>query len=421
LTVQSIWRKYLPPYRKLIAFGHIGHNTSLSATTTLSLHTVNIMSIDASAAPITREHLITNLYAHLGPHSSLENTKLALEVQTQLAEADKSFLEKWDQLVTHSLYISIGVFGIFPTVLSSLRGPYRYPQFLWFLTATGVLAIVGLAVSKSHFSGYYRRLFRQLRDFDYSELKLQPSTFILVQSSLIMLCVEVICFIAFIAINLTASFQEPPRFAGIQASSLVVTPGTPVTLQANATDRDQDILEYDWQASGGTLIGKKEPTATWVAPDSIKDGETFQIEAAVGDGHSRVIHSTTVIVRESEEVRAGIDRLCLMAAPLEPPSKPVPSTTSFEGRSEVDTNTIFQHTGFRTIPVVDTNFTTGPACERLSAFVEQGQNEQAKKNRIALAEKEIQSVSQNGRKASKDKWGRCCSTSLVPIFCNPNC
>src|SRR5438067_9150596 len=76
------------------------------------------------------------------------------EERLQELEADKLFLEKWDQLSTQALYVAIGVFAVLPTVLNALRSPYQMYPAIWVIVAGGLIAVCALGFTKLMNNGY---------------------------------------------------------------------------------------------------------------------------------------------------------------------------------------------------------------------------------------------------------------------------
>src|SRR5437763_1618460 len=73
---------------------------------------------------------------------------LTKEDRLQELEADKLFLEKWDQLSTQALYVAVGVFAVLPTVLNALRSPYQVYPAIWVIVVGGLVAVCALGFTK---------------------------------------------------------------------------------------------------------------------------------------------------------------------------------------------------------------------------------------------------------------------------------
>lgn len=73
----------------------------------------------------------------------------------------------------------------------------------------------------------------------------------------------------------------PPRIKAISAKSTQVISGQKTTIYCTAEDRDNNTLNYSWQASGGQISGSGD-RVEWTAPASM---ETFIINCIVDDGN----------------------------------------------------------------------------------------------------------------------------------------
>jgi hypothetical protein len=345
------------------------------------------------------------------------------QAHLQKVEAEKLFLEKWDQLNTHALYVSVGVFAVLPTVLNALRSPYGFYSLIWVVVGVGIIASASAAFVKLHVNGYYRRLSRMIaRDIEDINLDILPMSWIMVQIAFLAVFIQVAAFVAFIAVNIPRSFQEPPRIENLQASQLIVEPGDSISIQANAIDRDRDTLSYTWQTSAGTIIDDNEPNITWVAPKSIaSDEERISVSVVVFDGRTHSERDTSVIVRESPEIKAGIHRLCLMAKPIEASIDNASNVALREGHNTRRSSSSPVKIDFQSETRDTPQLKPGHACTTIREFVQEGETKQERQTRIELAKSEIESQIEMQTRSSTRKEKRCCSEVLLPFFCNPTC
>ncbi|MFW6151259.1 MAG: Ig-like domain-containing protein [Chloroflexota bacterium] len=74
--------------------------------------------------------------------------------------------------------------------------------------------------------------------------------------------------------------NSPPVLRSLQSQQECVRAGSHCRLMVIASDPDDDMLTYTWQADGGTIAGSG-PVVTWNAPD--KSG-SYRIVVVVSDG-----------------------------------------------------------------------------------------------------------------------------------------
>lgn len=86
------------------------------------------------------------------------------------------------------------------------------------------------------------------------------------------------------SIELTTGQNALPRIASVTASPNPVSPKDKITLEATATDQNEDDLSYSWKASENwSLAAETGKVVELTAPD--EDGATAQIELEVSDGY----------------------------------------------------------------------------------------------------------------------------------------
>lgn len=350
------------------------------------------------------------------------------EALFQHPEAGKLFFEKWEQLSTQVLYVSVGVFAVLPAAISTLRRPYYFHWLIWAIVIVGIPTIAATALLKLHLNGYYRRLALVMAQADLAEneMHIHPASWILLMTAGLGVLLQVGSFVTFVSVNIPHTAQEPPRIEGIQPNQAVVEPGAMVTIQAGTLDRDGDKLFFTWRADDGTIIDTDEPTVSWVAPKKIpSEGKTVSISLAVSDGQANTEKQTSIIVRESPEIDAGIKRLCLMAAPLEGPQE-TNSNPKIKNNSAqtLSSSASIIEAKFQTKDSLSPSVAPGFTCARIREVVEAGETTAEKKVRLELLEPEVKALIVKRTKASsKDKlqgWFKCCSSSLS-LICNPMC
>jgi hypothetical protein len=84
--------------------------------------------------------------------------------------------------------------------------------------------------------------------------------------------------------------QNPPSISSLSADPDTLNRGESSTITCVAQDSDNDVLNYDWSASGGTINGTGD-IVTWVSPDT---AGTYSVECKVSDDDG--IDSATVDV-----------------------------------------------------------------------------------------------------------------------------
>jgi len=87
-----------------------------------------------------------------------------------------------------------------------------------------------------------------------------------------------------------------PVITSLEAPVRVVPSGS-CQIVANASDRDGDVLSYNWSASGGEINGEGA-TVTWVAPNLVG---SYNLTVTVSDGRgSEVMKQVSVEVRPNQ-------------------------------------------------------------------------------------------------------------------------
>jgi hypothetical protein len=342
------------------------------------------------------------------------------------------FFEKWDQLSSQVLYISVGVFAVLPTAIAALRKPYRMGWLVGLLIGVGLIAIWTAAILKLHLSGYFRRLALLNAGVSLTdeEKRIEPNSWRLFKWAGRAAFLEIITFIVFIGFNIPTTFQEPPRVTDVRASQTVVEPGTSVTLQVTASDRDDDLLTYTWAPPrDGTLVDKDQPAATWVAPKMIKSAEEeFPLSVDVYDGHEHVTKSVVVFVREPPEIQAGIQRLCLMQDTIDnAEGEPDSASGKKIGYTQQSLpHSPFVKVNFQSEAAAQTTTGVGLNCPRYENFVRTGVASVAEeKARIDVAETSLRDRFTSALKkllggGKKGKELPCCGKSLNPFTrCKP--
>lgn len=103
-------------------------------------------------------------------------------------------------------------------------------------------------------------------------------------------------------------------------TSITVTEGRPITLQAVATDPEGETLAYNWTATGGTLNSTTGQLVYWVPPST---PGTYAVSLLVTDGRgASTAGSVNIVVNEQGQAIVGPS-----AAPTPAPT-PSPSPLS---------------------------------------------------------------------------------------------
>jgi hypothetical protein len=251
------------------------------------------------------------------------------EAEGKEVEAKKWEFEKFEQIVNQPLYISLGIFAIFPTLYILLRTPYTQRWLLWGIAITGGTALIMGAIVKHFVASYSEKISLWIKNAkNKPELDFGDLLKGILQIAFYSAIIQFIFFVLFVAFNIPHSFNEPPRIESLKVSQSVVKPGESVSIQAVVVDRDQDINTYEWnnKIAGeisdekiGEITDANDSTVTWVAPKTVKSGEQkVDISVKVRDSQdNETVEKTTIIVRESPEIKAMIQKICIMAKPLE--------------------------------------------------------------------------------------------------------
>jgi len=80
----------------------------------------------------------------------------------------------------------------------------------------------------------------------------------------------------------TVLANHRPAIAGLEAPEMVVPSGT-CQIVCIASDRDGDVLSYNWSASAGSISGTGA-AVNWTAPNSVG---TYNVTVTVTDGHGQ--------------------------------------------------------------------------------------------------------------------------------------
>ncbi len=86
--------------------------------------------------------------------------------------------------------------------------------------------------------------------------------------------------------------NQPPVISSLTAAQNQTYPGGTVNLQSVVTDPNNDILNYNWTASGGSFVETGRGVNTWRAPSNYGD---YEIKLTVDDGKGGTAQATTVI------------------------------------------------------------------------------------------------------------------------------
>ncbi len=78
----------------------------------------------------------------------------------------------------------------------------------------------------------------------------------------------------------TIPVNHPPVLSGIEVSNYVIPPGGKTTVMADASDPDNDTLEYVYETTGGEIIGEGDQVE-YLAPSA---GGEYEISVKVSDG-----------------------------------------------------------------------------------------------------------------------------------------
>jgi hypothetical protein len=303
-------------------------------------------------------------------------------------ESLKLFLGKIEELTNHVLYVSIGVFAVLPVALTNLRRPYAYSFLVTILICFGVFATLVGAVLKVASNGYYRRVSRLLTSVYQTDIS--PIFWITFQLAEVAAFVQVAAFVVFIAVNAPKALQKTPQVESIKIEKSIVEPGDVVPVSVSAEDADDDRLTYRWEANGGTVVNSDTSTTTWLAPASISSAEQpFNIRAYVSDGTSEGYRDAAVLVRQSPTIQGNVERLCLMAKPL----------------------------------AASTGTDENVACDQIRKYIQEADTSAEKTSRVELVESQMKKQTELPAKLSgkKKRWFGCCTTALLPLFCDPGC
>ena len=101
--------------------------------------------------------------------------------------------------------------------------------------------------------------------------------------------------VVFVAVFDMILADHRPAIAGLQAPEMVSPSGT-CQIVCVASDRDGDILSYNWSAGGGSISGKG-PAVNWTAPES---PGSYNVTVSVTDGRGQEVTEQIAI-----EVRAN--------------------------------------------------------------------------------------------------------------------
>jgi hypothetical protein len=76
------------------------------------------------------------------------------------------------------------------------------------------------------------------------------------------------------------------------------TPGSDIQVSVQVRDKDQDELDYFWEAEGGTILEPEQNSTTWVLDTGAEPLSYESISVTVSDGKSLVSESRTIQVSE---------------------------------------------------------------------------------------------------------------------------
>ena len=92
--------------------------------------------------------------------------------------------------------------------------------------------------------------------------------------------------------------NKPPVIVSMTANKYIVDPLESIVISITATDEQQEVLSYNWQASLGSILPPTDnPQVTWKAPSN---GGNVTISCAVSDGETSVSRSLNITVRAYE-------------------------------------------------------------------------------------------------------------------------
>ncbi len=84
--------------------------------------------------------------------------------------------------------------------------------------------------------------------------------------------------------NPSSSENSPPNTPSINASSTSVMGGEGVSLVASASDPDDEVLTYQWSATGGSFSSTSNNSTDWTSP-VVQNNSTYTISVSVQDPH----------------------------------------------------------------------------------------------------------------------------------------
>jgi len=100
--------------------------------------------------------------------------------------------------------------------------------------------------------------------------------------------------------------NNSPVIESISISPDNITPGTSVQLNCIVTDKDGDIINYNWLPEIGEVSNPNSQSTTWMIPSSTSTNKTFKIELTVSDGFSTSTKTGSLRIKNGIRVKGNI-------------------------------------------------------------------------------------------------------------------
>ena len=112
----------------------------------------------------------------------------------------------------------------------------------------------------------------------------------------LLIVIGIVVVVVLVIVFDTILGNHRPVVTSLEAPARVVPSGS-CQIVVNASDRDRDVLSYNWSASGGEINGEGA-TVTWVAPNFVG---SYNLTVTVIDGRGgEVMKQVTIEVRANE-------------------------------------------------------------------------------------------------------------------------